>query len=126
MRKKNFFMDKPIEIWFSILEFAKITLSDQWYRLKRRYKDKISLLYMDTDKLMIQKFYKNIYSYLNDDIKYYDISNFDKNTNKPIKPGINCKIPGLLKDELANTEIKEDIFNGPKSYILNCSNGDKN
>ena len=38
---------------------------------------------------------------------------------------MHCKLPGLLKDELANTEIKEGIFDGPKAYILTCSNSEK-
>lgn len=62
---------------------------------------------------------------MNGDIKYYDTLNFNKNTNKPIKPRMNCKIPWLLKEELANTETIVGIFNGPKSYILNCSNEEK-
>ena len=62
---------------------------------------------------------------MNADIKYYDISNFNKNTNKPIKPEMNYKIPGLLKEELPNTEIIVGIFNGPTSYIPNCSNEEK-
>ena len=51
--------------------------------------------------------------------------NFDKNINKPIKPRMHCKLPGLLKDELANTEIKEGIFDDTKAYILTCSNSEK-
>ena len=38
---------------------------------------------------------------------------------------MHCKLPGLLKDELANTEIKEGVFDDTKAYILTCSNSEK-
>lgn len=95
-----------------------------WQRLKQKYKDNI-LLYMNTDSLITLITCKNIYVDMNDNTEFYDTSNFDKNINKPIKLGIHCKIPGLLKAELANTEIKEGIFDGPKAYILTCPNGEK-
>ena len=95
-----------------------------WQRLKEKYKDNI-LLYMDTDSLITLITSKNTCVDMNDNTEFYDTSNFDKNINKPIKLGIHCKIPGLLKDELANTEIKEGIFDGPKAYILTCPNGEK-
>ena len=80
---------------------------------------------MDTDSLITLITSKNIYADINDDIEFYDTSNFDKNINKPIKSGMHCKLPGLLKDELANTERKEGIFDGTKAYVLTCSNREK-
>ena len=80
---------------------------------------------MDTDSLITLITAKNIYVDMNDNIEFYDTSNFDKSINKPIKSGIHCKLPGLLKDELANTEIKEGIFGGPKAYFPTCFNGEK-
>ena len=38
---------------------------------------------------------------------------------------MHCKLPGLLKDELANTDRKEGIFDGTKAYVLTCSNREK-
>ena len=80
---------------------------------------------MDTDSLITLITSKNIYVDMNDNIEFYDTSNFDKNIDKPVKLGMHCKIPGLLKDELANTELKEGIFDGPKAYFLTCFNGEK-
>ena len=80
---------------------------------------------MDTDSLITLITAKNIYVDMNYNIEFYDTSNFDKNIDKPVKLGMHCKIPGLLKDELANTEIKEGIFDGPKAYFLTCFNGEK-
>ena len=121
MQKTKILIDKPIALGFSILEFSKITMYKHWYRLKNKNKDNVKLLYIGIDSLVALIMCRNIYIDMNNGIDFYDTSNLTKTLKKPIKPEIHYKIPGLLKDELANTEIVEGIFDGPKAYILTCS-----
>ena len=62
---------------------------------------------------------------MNEDIEFYDTSNFDKNTNKPITLGMHCGIPGLLKDELENTKIKEGILMVQRHTLLRSATAKK-
>ena len=48
-------MDKPIYIATSILDLSKSLMYDYYYtNLKPKYKDNVSLLYMDTDSLILE------------------------------------------------------------------------
>ena len=76
------------------------------------------LLHMNTDSLITLTTCRNIYADMNEDIEFYDTSNFDKNANKPIALGMHCDIPGLLKDEVENTKIKEGILMVQRHTLL--------
>ena len=55
MRKTNILMDKPIMIGQALLDKGKELMYRFWYGyLKPKYKDKINLLYMDTDSFVIE------------------------------------------------------------------------
>ena len=55
MRKTNILMDKPIMIGQALLDKGKELMYSFWYGyLKPKYKDKINLLYMDTDSFAIE------------------------------------------------------------------------
>ena len=73
-----------------------------WYDyLKHMYGDKIRLFYTDTDSFMMHiktdDFYKDISADVN---KWFDISNFNKNDNRPLEIGKNNKVLVKFKDEL--------------------------
>ena len=91
-------MNKLTAIGFSILE--------------SRQKYVIAYEYRQSECIWIQTVC------MNEDIEFYDTSNFDKNTNKPITLGIHCDMPGLLKDELENTKIKEGILMVQRHILL--------
>ena len=76
------------------------------------------LLYMNTDSLITLTTCKKHLCGMNEGIEFYDTSNFDKNTNKPITLGMHSDIPKLSEDELENTEIKECILMFQKHTLL--------
>ena len=53
--KESIEMDKPIYIGTSILDLSKSLMYDYYYNnLKSKYKDNVSLLYMDTDSFILE------------------------------------------------------------------------
>ena len=74
------------------------------------------LLYTDTDTLKTIIKTEDMYKDMNYHIKYIDSSNFDKNTDKPITPNKNRKVPLLLKDEYAEDPIITFVGSSSKAY----------
>ena len=61
MKNSNVLLDKPIIIAFMVLEIAKLEMNIYYDRLKEEFRDKIQLLYTDTDSLKL--FIKNTHPY---------------------------------------------------------------
>lgn len=117
MRKPDATLDKPIQIGFATLEISKGIIYELLYILKERYKNNIFIvLYTDTDSLKIWLIGGNAYE-INEIKKYFDTSNFSKNTNKPLTPGLNGKVLGLFKFENADKPMQEFIAIAAKTYI---------
>lgn len=47
-------LDKPIHLGFTILEWAKLRLFEFWYAIKAHFKKDVSLMYTDTDSLLMK------------------------------------------------------------------------
>ena len=62
-------MDKPIYIGTSILDLSKSLMYDYYYNnLKSKYKDNVSLLYMDTDSFILEIKTSDVYEDMIDNI----------------------------------------------------------
>ena len=61
MKNSNVLLDKPIIIAFMVLEIAKLEMNIYYDRLKEEFRDKMQLLYTDTDSLKL--FIKNTHPY---------------------------------------------------------------
>ena len=102
MRKTNVYINKPIYLGQAILDISKTLMYEFWYDyLKPKYGDKVKLCYMDTDSFIIhiqtEDFYKDV---ANDVNKWFDMSGYSKDDDKPLPIGINKKVLGMFKDEL--------------------------
>ena len=117
MRKTNLLLDKPIPIGFVVLDIAKIIMYEHRNRLKKVFEDDMFIIYMDTDSLKLLIAEKNIYEEIKEIIEHIDTSNFDKNTNKPITPGLNGKKLGVLKFENGDKSIKKIYCKSSKTYL---------
>ena len=53
MKKSNVSLDKPIIIGFMVLEIAKLEMNIYSDRLKEEFRDKMQLLYTNTDSLKL-------------------------------------------------------------------------
>ena len=92
--------------------------------LKPRYKENINLCYMDTDSFIFNVKTEDWYKDISNDIEQsFDTSNIQ--INIPIKIGVNKKVLGTWKDELAGFPMKEFIGIRPKtkSYAYLQHNG---
>ena len=93
-------MNKPIYLRQSILDISKTFIYEFRYGyLKPKYGDKIKLCYTNTDSFIIEVKTEDLYADISDHVeKCYDISNYDKDDNRPLSIGINKKVPSLFKD----------------------------
>ena len=53
MKKSNVSLDKPIIVGFMVLEIAKLEMNIYYDRLKEEFRDKMQLLYTNTDSLKL-------------------------------------------------------------------------
>ena len=85
--------------------------------MKKKYKNKAELLFTDTDSLIYlintKDFYKDI-SY--DIITKFDTSDYPPNHPSGIPTGVNKKVIGMFKDEVAGKQITHFVGLRPKLY----------
>ena len=110
--------NKPIYIGACILETSKLHMYQFWYEhLKNKYKDKVELIYTDTDSFIIQVETDDIYKDMFKDKNLYDFSEYPK--DHPNYDITNKKVLGTFKDELKSRTITEFIGLKPKMYSFN-------
>ena len=102
MNKTRVLMNKPVYLGQTMLDISKTLMYEFWYDyLVPKYGDKIKLCYMDTDSFIIYLETEGFYKDVADDVnEWFDISNYDKNDEKPLPKGINKKVLGKYKSEL--------------------------
>ena len=127
MKKREFYMNKPIYLGQAILDISKTLMYEFWYDyIKPKYANNVELCYMDTDsfvmKIKTDDFYKDI---SNDVDKWFDTSNFDANDNRPLPIGKNKKVIGKFKDELGGKIMSEFCALKAKTYAFKLDNGNE-
>ncbi|CAJ0908487.1 3672_t:CDS:2, partial [Entrophospora sp. SA101] len=78
-RQTNVKLNKPEYVGSCILDLSKYYMYDFWYSyLKKKYGDKVKLLYTDTDSLIIEIETENIYQDMINDCDLFDFSDYPK------------------------------------------------
>lgn len=109
--------NKPMYIGFAVLELSKVRMYDFYYGLlKKKLRDKVSLLYMDTDSFILKVKQLNFYNFMKDNIEHFDTSNY-KPSNVMNLPITESKL-GNFKDEFANDYISVFLGTGAKAYYV--------
>lgn len=115
--KTNVLLNRPIYTGFVILDLAKMAMADFHYNvMKKRYGDRIRLLYTDTDSLAYEVFTDDFYKDMGEMSEHFDFSNF--NPNSDLYNCENAAIPGLMKDDVSGTPIEEMVCLRPKMYSV--------
>ena len=106
---------KPFYMGMTILELAKVHMYNFHYNvMKKKFKDKLQLLYTDTDSLLYEISDENMISKLSELKKYFDFSNYDP--SHCLYNNEQKKVPGLFKDEAAGAHILEFVGLRSKMY----------
>ena len=118
MKKTEVYFNKPVYVGQAILDLSKTLMFNFHYNyIKDKYDNKAELLFTDTDSLMYQiqtkDFYKDI---LKDVESKFDTSDYPQSHPSGIPTGLNKKVIGMFKDEVAGKQISHFIGLRPKLY----------
>ena len=85
--------------------------------IKKKYKHKAELLFTDTDSLMYQIYTDDFYKDIKHDIlTKFDTSDYPPDHPSGIQTGVNKKVIGMFKDEVAGKQITCFVGLRPKLY----------
>ena len=103
----------------AILDLSKLLMFDfhyEYIQKKYTYK-KAKLLFTDTDSLMYELNTEDFYKDIKDDIKTrFDTSDYPPGHESGILAGVNKKVIGKFKDEVAGRQITKFVGLKPKLY----------
>ena len=131
MKQTRVFMDKPIIVGQAILDKSKELMYEFYYDyLKPKYKDKLKLLYMDTDSFVLEIEIDDFYENIKNDLKEWsDTSKYHKNMVLPKEykenASFNKNVIGKMKDELNKGHMSQFIALSPKVYAYQQVQVDK-
>ena len=128
MKKTSLTMNKPVYLGMCILELSKTIMFDFHYKyIKPKYGNNAKLLFTDTDsflyEIQTEDFYKDIVGDVRD---RFDTSDYPENHPSGIPTGINKKVLGKFKDEVAGKIIKEFVGLRAKLYSFKMDDETEN
>ena len=118
MKKTEIYFNKPVYVGQAILDLSKTLMFDFHYNyIKKKYGNKAELLFTDTDSLMYHIHTDDFYKDISHDIKNkFDTSDYPPNHESGIPTGVNKKVIGMFKDEVAGKQITCFVGLRPKLY----------
>ena len=119
LKKSEVYFNKPVYVGQAILDLSKLLMFDFHYNfIQKKYSyKKARLLFTDTDSLMYQLKTDDFYDDISADIKArFDTSDFPQGHESGILTGVNKKVIGKFKDEVAGRQITKFVGLRPKLY----------
>ena len=118
MKKTEVYFNKPVYVGQAILDLSKTLMFNFHYNyIQKKYKDRAELLFTDTDSLMYQIYTDDFYKDISKDIENkFDTSDYPPNHPSGILTGVNKKVIGMFKDEVAGKQITYFVGLRPKLY----------
>jgi hypothetical protein len=117
MTRPRINLNKPICTGFCVLDLSKESMYSFYYdTVKKRYGDRLTLLFTDTDSLCLHIQTDDLYSDMLEDLDKYDTSNYDRDS--PLYSTTNAKVVGKIKDECGGKPIAEFVGLRAKMYSL--------
>ena len=116
MKKTEIYFNKPVYVGQAILDLSKTLMFNFHYKyIREKYGNRAELLMTDTDSLMYQIKTKDFYKDIKPDIlTKFDTSDYPTNHKSGIPPGVNKKVIGMFKDEVAGKQITRFVGLRPK------------
>ena len=117
-KKTEVYFNKPVYVGQAILDLSKTLMFNFHYNyIQKKYKDKAELLFTDTDSLMYQIHTDDFYKDISHDIETkFDTSDYPPDHPSGILTGVNKKVIGMFKDEVAGKQITCFVGLRPKLY----------
>ena len=117
MKKTEVYFNKPIYVGQAILDLSKILMFDFHYNYIQERFPKAELLFTDTDSLMYHIRTDDFYNDISLDIEdKFDTSDYPPDHKSGILAGVNKKVIGMFKDEVAGKQITHFVGLRPKLY----------
>ena len=118
LKNTEVFFNKPVYVGQAILDLSKTLMFNFHYEyIKKIYNSKVQLLFTDTDSLMYEIKTKDFYKDINPDVQdKFDTSDYPPNHKSGIQTGVNKKVIGMFKDEVAGRQITHFVGLRPKLY----------
>ena len=125
MKRTEVYFNKPVYVGQAILDLSKTLMFDFHYNyIKKKYRNKAELMFTDTDSLLYQihtdDFYRDI---SNDIVEKFDTSDYPPDHESGIPTGVNKKVIGMFKDEVAGRQITKFVGLRPKLYTFKIEDG---
>ena len=109
-------LNKPIYIGVSILGLHQLHMYQFYYdAMKKKYDDKIKLIYTDTDSFIFHTETEHCYKDFDDLKGHVDFSGYDK--SNPCYDSTNKKVLGKFKDELDGKTVVQHIGLKPNCIV---------
>ena len=124
MKKTEVYFNKPVYVGQAILDLSKTLMFDFHYNyIRKKYPatkghvNRAELMFTDTDSLLYCIHTDDFYKDISDDIKTkFDTSDYPPNHESGILTGVNKKVIGMFKDEVAGRQITHFVGLRPKLY----------
>ena len=110
-------LNKPVYVGMCVLDLSKHLMYDWYYNtLKRKYGSQCTLLYTNTDSLLVDLKTPDVYADMESMKTHYDFSDYPK--DHQLFSEQNKKTIGKFKDECSGTPIAEYVGLRPKMYSI--------
>jgi hypothetical protein len=117
MHKTSLCLNRPIYVGMSILDLSKLLMYDFSYnKVKNKNGDRATLLYTDTDSLLMHIETEDIYTDITADPNEYDTSDYPD--DHPLHSTRNKNVLGKMKDKCARVPVAEFVGLRPKMYSI--------
>ena len=125
LRKEKIFLNKPIQLGFTILDLSKLHMYQFLYDViyKQFTSKRAQLLMTDTDSFYLGITSPNVDTELKLISNHLDLSNYDQ--NHWLYCDTNRLVQGKFKNETAKDNPREFIGLSSKLYCVRCADGDK-
>ena len=125
MKKTEVYFNKPVYVGQAILDLSKTLMFNFHYNyIRKKYNDAAELMFTDTDSLLYLIHTDDFYGDISHDIETkFDTSDYPPNHPSGIKTGVNKKVIGMFKDEVAGRQITHFVGLRPKLHSFKVEDG---